>query len=203
MTAIAVRARQRLDGNTLVRACTRSSTASRSAWSGRDALLVRFADELQDTCGVSDGVWSALAARDQRRLGPARVLCDQRRAHRSEFVVPSIVAGVGVSMAIPSAQNSVIGSFSVEEVGKAAGANSMMRELGGVFGVAVAAAVFAGAGGFASPDAFLDGFAPAVAVLAGFSLVGAIVALALPGRRRTAESVTFGAVPALEGAGGS
>jgi EmrB/QacA subfamily drug resistance transporter len=121
----------------------------------------------------------------------------------SEFVVPSIVAGVGVSMAIPSAQNSVIGSFSVEEVGKAAGANSMMRELGGVFGVAVAAAVFAGAGGFASPDAFLDGFAPAVAVLAGFSLVGAIVALALPGRRRTAESVTFGAVPALEGAGRS
>jgi hypothetical protein len=31
------------------------------AWSARDALLVRFADELQDTCGVSDGVWSALA----------------------------------------------------------------------------------------------------------------------------------------------
>jgi hypothetical protein len=106
-------------------------------------------------------------------------------------------------MAIPSAQNSVIGSFSLEEVGKAAGANSMMRELGGVFGVAVAAAVFAGAGSFASPDAFLDGFAPAVAVLAGFSLVGAIVALALPGRRRTAESAPVGAVPALEGAGGS
>jgi hypothetical protein len=31
------------------------------AWSERDARLVRFADELQDTCGVSDGVWSALA----------------------------------------------------------------------------------------------------------------------------------------------
>ena len=101
----------------------------------------------------------------------------------SEFLLPSIVAGVGVSMAIPAAQNSVVGSFSVADVGKAAGANSMMRELGGVFGVAVAAAVFAGAGSYASPDAFLDGFAPAVAVLAGFSAVGAIVALALPGRR--------------------
>ena len=51
-------------------------------------------------------------------------------------------------------------------VGKAAGANSMMRELGGVFGIAVAVAVFAGAGSFASPAAFLDGFAPAMAVLA-------------------------------------
>jgi EmrB/QacA subfamily drug resistance transporter len=120
----------------------------------------------------------------------------------SEFLLPAIVAGVGVSMAIPSAQNSVIGSFSLEEVGKAAGANSMMRELGGVFGVAVAAAVFAGAGSYASPGDFLDGFAPAVAVLAGFSAVGAIVALALPGRRRTAETGPVGAVPALEGAGG-
>ena len=120
----------------------------------------------------------------------------------SEFLVPSIVAGVGVSMAIPSAQNSVVGAFSVEEVGKAAGANSMMRELGGVFGVAVAAAVFSGAGSFASPDAFLDGFAPAVAVLAGFSVIGAVIALALPGRREPAVSAPVGAVPALEGAQG-
>jgi EmrB/QacA subfamily drug resistance transporter len=121
----------------------------------------------------------------------------------SEFLLPSVVAGVGVSMAIPAAQNSVVGSFSLEEVGKAAGANSMMRELGGVFGVAVAAAVFAGAGSFASPDAFLDGFAPAVGVLAAFSAVGAVVALALPGRSRTGESAPAGAVPALEGAGAS
>jgi hypothetical protein len=79
----------------------------------------------------------------------------------------------------------------------------MMRELGGVFGVAVAAAVFTGAGSFASPDAFLDGFAPAVAVLAAFSLVGAVVALALPGRRKADESVRIRPVPALEAAGRS
>jgi EmrB/QacA subfamily drug resistance transporter len=121
----------------------------------------------------------------------------------SEFLIPSIVAGVGVSMAIPAAQNSVVGSFSLEEVGKAAGANSMMRELGGVFGVAVSAAVFAGAGSFASPEAFLDGFAPAVGVLAAFSALGATVALALPGRSRTDDSIAVSTVPALEGAGGS
>jgi EmrB/QacA subfamily drug resistance transporter len=121
----------------------------------------------------------------------------------SEFVLPSVVAGVGVSMAIPAAQNSVVGSFSLEEVGKAAGANSMMRELGGVFGVAVAAAVFSGAGSYASSGAFLDGFAPAVAVLAGFSALGAIVALALPGRRPTAGSLPVAPVPAFERAGGS
>jgi EmrB/QacA subfamily drug resistance transporter len=121
----------------------------------------------------------------------------------SEFVLPSIVAGVGVSMAIPSAQNSVVGSVALEDVGKAAGANSMMRELGGVFGIAVAVAVFAGAGSFASADAFLDGFAPAIAVVAALSLAGAIVALALPGRRRAGETPPVGAVPALDAEGGS
>ena len=121
----------------------------------------------------------------------------------SEFVLPTIVAGIGVSMAIPSAQNSVVGSVSLEDVGKAAGANSMMRELGGVFGIAVAVAVFATAGSYASPDDFLDGFASAIAVVAALSLAGAIVALALPGRRQAAESPPVGPVPALEGEGGS
>jgi MFS family permease len=41
-----------------------------------------------------------------------------------------ILAGVGVSLAIPAAQNSVVGSLTIDAVGKAAGANSMMRELG-------------------------------------------------------------------------
>src|SRR5262249_36500196 len=118
-------------------------------------------------------------------------------------VLPSILAGVGVSMAIPAAQNSVVGSFALEDVGKAAGANSMMRELGGMFGVAVAAAVFAGAGSFASGEAFLDGFAPAIAVVAALPLAGAVVALALPGRRRADETARFGTVPAPEPESGS
>jgi EmrB/QacA subfamily drug resistance transporter len=101
----------------------------------------------------------------------------------SEFVLPAIVAGVGVSMAIPAAQNSVIGSVALEALGKAAGTNSMMRELGGVFGIAIAVAVFAAAGSFASANAFLDGFAPAIAVTAALSLAGAIAGTALPGRR--------------------
>ena len=101
------------------------------------------------------------------------------------FVVPAVVAGIGVSMAIPAAQNSVVGSVALESVGKAAGANSMMRELGGVFGIAIVAAVFAGAGGYASSAAFLDGFAPAIAVAAVLSACGAACGLLLPSRAGT------------------
>jgi EmrB/QacA subfamily drug resistance transporter len=116
----------------------------------------------------------------------------------SQMLAPFIVAGVGVSMAIPSAQNSVVGSISAEAVGKAAGANSMMRELGGVFGIAIAVAVFAAAGSYASVSAFADGFQPAILVAAGLSLAGAITGLALPGRRAVAGGLPVGAAPALE-----
>ena len=101
----------------------------------------------------------------------------------SHMLAPFIIAGVGVSMAIPSAQNSVVGSVADEALGKAAGVNSMMRELGGVFGIAVAVAVFAATGGYASAQAFTDGFGPAIGVSAGLALAGALSAVALPSRR--------------------
>jgi len=121
----------------------------------------------------------------------------------SELLAPFIVAGVGVSMAIPAAQNSVVGSVAMEALGKAAGVNSMMRELGGVFGIAVVVAVFAAAGSYASAAAFTDGFAAAIGVTAGLSLAGAIAGLALPGRRSATESDVERAIPALEAEGGS
>ena len=103
------------------------------------------------------------------------------------LVAPLIVAGIGASMAIPPAASSVVGAVTQDEVGKAAGANSMLRELGGVFGIAILVAVFAGAGSYASAEAFSDGFAPAIAVSAVLSLIGAVVATGVPGRPRATE----------------
>ncbi len=51
------------------------------------------------------------------------------------------VAGVGISFCFPAVANAVMGSVAMEEAGAASGTNSAMRELGGVFGVAVLAAV--------------------------------------------------------------
>jgi EmrB/QacA subfamily drug resistance transporter len=113
----------------------------------------------------------------------------------TQLLAPFIVAGVGVSMAIPAAQNSVVASVADQALGKAAGANSMMRELGGVFGVAVAVAVFAAVGSYASPSAFIDGFRPAIGLAGGLALIGAVAGLALPGHRLTPAPVL--GVPAL------
>ncbi len=100
-----------------------------------------------------------------------------------ELIAPLIIAGCGVSMALPAAQNVVISSVAANEIGKASGTFSMFRQLGGAFGVAILAAVFAGIGSFSSAQAFSNGFAAAMGVAAALSLLGALVGLVLPGRQ--------------------
>jgi MFS family permease len=99
-----------------------------------------------------------------------------------ELGVALTVAGVGTSMCFPTVANAVMSSVPLQEAGVASGTNSSVRELGGVFGVAVLAAVFIGEGDYVSAQSFTDGFVPALWVGAGFSAVGMIAALLAPGR---------------------
>jgi EmrB/QacA subfamily drug resistance transporter len=112
-------------------------------------------------------------------MGWIALVADPGMAY-GEMVAPLIVAGVGISMSFPAAQNSVVGSVPPEAIGKAAGANSTMRELGGVFGIALSVAVFAGAGSYASAQEFGDGFVAAMGVSAGLSIAAALAGAALP-----------------------
>jgi EmrB/QacA subfamily drug resistance transporter len=100
----------------------------------------------------------------------------------AELVAPLIIVGCGVSMAIPATQNVVINAVAANEIGQASGTFNMLRQLSGVFGVAILAAVFAGVGSFSSARAFSNGFASAISVAAALALVGAIAGLVLPGR---------------------
>ena len=99
------------------------------------------------------------------------------------------VAGIGISMVFPTVANAVMSSVPLAEAGVASGTNSALRELGGVFGVAVLASVFARQGVYGSSRVFIDGFTHALWVGAGFSAVGVIAALLVPGRRRLAAEV--------------
>jgi EmrB/QacA subfamily drug resistance transporter len=103
-----------------------------------------------------------------------------------DLVAPLVVAGAGVSIAMPAAQNAVIGAVAPAEIGQASGTYNMLRFLGGAFGIAVLVTVFAGTGGLGSARAFSHGFAVAIGVAAVMSLLGALAALGLPGRRAAA-----------------
>jgi EmrB/QacA subfamily drug resistance transporter len=112
----------------------------------------------------------------------------------AELIAPMVVAGAGISMAMPAAQSAVMRSVTREEVGKAAGTFNMLRFLGGALAIALVAAAFAGSGGYTSATAFSNGFAAAIGLCAGLSLLGAIAGMALPAVRRAPQAAA--AVPA-------
>ena len=101
-----------------------------------------------------------------------------------DLVPGFVLAGVGMGMVFAPLANVVLGGVERAQEGIASGANNAIREIGGVFGIAVLATVFASNGGFETPQAFVDGTVPAVWVGAGVVALGALAALALPGRRR-------------------
>jgi EmrB/QacA subfamily drug resistance transporter len=113
------------------------------------------------------------------------------------MIAPMVISGCGFAMAIPAVTKSVVSSVAPSDIGKASGAFSTMRQLGGAFGIAIGVAVFSAAGSYASAGAFSDGFTPAIGVAAGLSLAGAVAGLALPRRRAVTESAPAHAVPAL------
>jgi EmrB/QacA subfamily drug resistance transporter len=112
-----------------------------------------------------------------------------------QLVLPLIVAGVGISMAIPTTAAAALGAVSPAEIGKASGVNTTLQRFGAVFGVAVITAVFSADGRLGTPAAFDAGFRPALAVAAGFSLLGALSALAV-GARSARVSAAPDPVPA-------
>ncbi|MFL5885073.1 MAG: MFS transporter, partial [Thermoleophilaceae bacterium] len=107
-----------------------------------------------------------------------------------ELGIAFTVAGAGTSLCFPTVANAVIGSAPPAEAGVASGTSSSLRELGGVVGVSVLASIFARHGVYSSPQAFVDGFAPAIWAGGGFSAAGIVPALLAAPRRHTAGAAT-------------
>jgi EmrB/QacA subfamily drug resistance transporter len=117
----------------------------------------------------------------------------------AQLVLPFIVSGVGMGLFFAPVANVVLGSVRRDQEGKASGANNAIREVGGVFGVAVLASVFTRYGGYQSGQAFVDGLVPATFVGAVIVFIGALAAFAIPRARRSAMAVH--AAPAALGEG--
>jgi EmrB/QacA subfamily drug resistance transporter len=98
----------------------------------------------------------------------------------SSLVAPMIVAGVGMGLVFAPTAAVVLGSVSKEHAGKASGANTTVREIGGALGIAVLSSVFVAHGGMGTPRRFIDGLHPAVWVGVAVVLVGAVCALGIP-----------------------
>jgi EmrB/QacA subfamily drug resistance transporter len=106
-----------------------------------------------------------------------------------------VIGGVGMALVMTPAAAAAMSGVPVDKVGVGSAVLNSARQVGGSIGIAVMGAIIAHeAGGRTTPEAFLDGFSPALVVASLIALAGAALAVLMIRAPRRAEA----AVPAPE-----
>ena len=165
-------------------------------WTGMPVIVAPIAGILADRIGGRPILASGMALQAIALAWLAAVVTPT--VAYEALVVPFILAGIGMGLFFAPIANVVLSAVRSDEEGKASGATNTIREVGGVFGVAVLAAIFSANGDYATPTAFVAGLQPAIAVGAVVVGIGALAALFIPARAgaraivRSAEVVPGG-----------
>jgi EmrB/QacA subfamily drug resistance transporter len=106
-----------------------------------------------------------------------------------ELVIALLIAGIGLSMALPTVPTAVLSAVAPQEMGKASGINYMAQRFGAVFAVAIGTAVFDAYGHLGSPETVTQGFKPALWACSVFAVLGALAATAMSARPKPAAEV--------------
>jgi EmrB/QacA subfamily drug resistance transporter len=115
----------------------------------------------------------------------------------ASMIGPFVLAGSGMALVFAPSANAVLASVRTDQAGQASGATNAIRELGGVLGIAVLGTIFSSAGGYATPQLFVNGLQPAMWVGTAVLAVGAALPLLLPFSTR-ATAVAQAEVEAAE-----
>jgi EmrB/QacA subfamily drug resistance transporter len=107
-----------------------------------------------------------------------------------DLVTPFALSGFGMALFFAPVANVVLSSVRPDQEGKASGAANAIRELGGVFGVAVLASIFSSVGGYQSGTAFVHGTTTAVYVGGVIVALGAVAAALIKRRPAQPEAAT-------------
>ncbi|HSR85584.1 MAG TPA: DHA2 family efflux MFS transporter permease subunit [Streptosporangiaceae bacterium] len=166
-------------------------------WTATPLIVAPIAGRLADRIGARPLMATGMAMQAGGLLWVA--LDITTGASYGELVLPLVIAGIGISMAIPTTPTAALGAVPPGDIGTASGVLNTMQRFGAVFGVAIVAAVFSASGHLGSAAGIVDGVRPALATSAGLSLLGGLSALAVSGRRRSVAAE--GAVQPTAGAG--
>jgi MFS family permease len=152
-------------------------------WTAMPMFVAPIAGAVSDRIGGQRLMGAGLAL---QAIGLAWIaLVTTPTAPYVDFIGAFAISGLGMALFFAPVANVVLSSVRPEEEGQASGANNAIRELGGVFGIAVLAAVFTANGGYHSGQQFVDGINPAVMIDAALVAIGAIAAFAIKRTPRT------------------
>jgi EmrB/QacA subfamily drug resistance transporter len=165
-------------------------------WTAMPMLVAPLAGALSDRIGARPILATGLGL---QAVGLAWIAAvSSATIGYASLVGPFIVSGIGMGMFFAPMANVILSSVTSAEEGKASGANNAVREVGGVFGVAVLASLFSRYGGYESAAIFNQGLVVATWVGAFVVAGGALAALAIPGKQR--DEVVAAEQPAFEAA---
>jgi len=150
-------------------------------WTAMPIFVAPIAGILSDRIGARPLLVAGMALM-AAGLGWIAVVASPTVAY-VEMIPALVMAGVGMSLYFAPVANLVLSTVRRKEEGKASGVNNTVREVGGVFGVAVLASVFSAVGGYASPQLFVSGMTAALWVGAAAVAVAGIAAVAIPPRQ--------------------
>jgi EmrB/QacA subfamily drug resistance transporter len=169
-------------------------------WTATPLLVAPIAGRLADRIGVRPLMVVGMA---MQATGLAWVALDiTAGVSYGELVLPLVIAGIGISMAIPATPTAALDAVPPADMGTASGVQNTLQRFGAVFGVAIVTAVFSASGYLGSAAGVITGVRPALAASAGLSLLGASAALGAGRRRRGAvtTSAVDASAPALAAA---
>ncbi len=166
-------------------------------WTGATMVVAPFAGVFSQRFGSRPFMLSGLALQAGALAWLASILSTD--TPYGEMIVPFVMAGAGMALVFAPSANAVLSAVRADQAGQASGATNAIRETGGVLGVAVLATIFTHAGGYGSPQAFVNGLTPALWVArgdAGRGHAGGTGAAVLDqGRRRRREPRMAPAIP--------
>src|SRR5215207_224986 len=158
-------------------------------WTGASMVVAPIAGVLSERYGARSFMAAGLALQAGALAWFAVVTTTD--VTFAQVVVPFIMAGTGMALVFAPSASALLSVVTPAQAGQASGTNNAIREVGGVFGVAVLATIFSHSGALTSPQAFIDGVVPALWVGAAVVALGAVVALLLP-RGKAAPAVVPG-----------
>jgi EmrB/QacA subfamily drug resistance transporter len=158
-------------------------------WTGASMIVAPIAGVLSERYGARSFMAAGLALQAGALAWFAVVTTTD--VTFAQIVVPFIMAGTGMALVFAPSASALLSVVTPAQAGQASGTNNAIREVGGVFGVAVLATIFSHSGALTSSQAFIDGVVPALWVGAAVVALGAVVALLLP-RGKAAPAVAPG-----------
>ncbi|MFE5715920.1 DHA2 family efflux MFS transporter permease subunit [Streptomyces sp. NPDC056501] len=171
------------------------------AWTGMTLIAAPIGGILSDKIG---GRPIVIAGMVLQAAGLALIAATVTETSGFLTLLPAFVLnGLGMGLYFGPAANLALGAVRREEEGIASGVNNTIRELGGVFGVAALAAVFASYGGYTDAHTFVDGMVTALWIGAAAVAAAAVWSLWLDGKKDGATAGGQGVTEAKTPAAGT